>query len=141
MWSKLQICIDNASNYVSVRPFWTPSVTQCLDLILKDIGKTPKIKEVISGGHKIVTCKLHLWSQCSPLKIFDHIKLERVGKSVSCGVIQFVTSFHKLQTLKYLFDESSNPYHDWFSHKPQTIDHCYMDCTWQQIKRNKSYAS
>lgn len=60
----VQICTDNVLNYVTAGEilmqrydhlFWTPCVSHCLDLILKDIGKLPKYKKTISNGRKIVT--------------------------------------------------------------------------------------
>lgn len=46
--SVIQVIIDNASNYVIVRKmleekqitiYWTPCATQCMDLMLENIGK------------------------------------------------------------------------------------------------------
>nr|KYP35509.1 hypothetical protein KK1_043451 [Cajanus cajan] len=59
----VQVVTDNGSNYVmagkilqTVRPhlFWTPCAAHCLDLMLEDIGKIPKVKRVIQRGIKLV---------------------------------------------------------------------------------------
>ena len=34
--------------------FWTPCAAHCLDLMLEDIGKIPKVKRVIQRGIKLV---------------------------------------------------------------------------------------
>uniref|UniRef100_A0A0R0HS56 BED-type domain-containing protein n=1 Tax=Glycine max TaxID=3847 RepID=A0A0R0HS56_SOYBN len=58
----IQVVTDNGSNYVLAgkilqvtRPkiFWTPCVAHCLDLMLEDIGKIPKVKRVIQRGIKL----------------------------------------------------------------------------------------
>ncbi|XP_076955019.1 uncharacterized protein LOC143629695 [Bidens hawaiensis] len=55
----VQVVTDNASNYVkagkilqSTRPhlYWTPCAAHCVDLMLEDIGKIPKIKEMLKSA-------------------------------------------------------------------------------------------
>jgi hypothetical protein len=58
----VQIITDNATNYVATGRllmerncslFWTPCATHCIDLMLKDMGKTSFIKEVIDQARSI----------------------------------------------------------------------------------------
>lgn len=56
LMSSIQICTDNASNYALAGKlledkfkhlFWIPCVAHAMDLILEDIEKLPKFKNVI----------------------------------------------------------------------------------------------
>ena len=58
----VQIITNNAANYVVAGKmlmkrdstlFWTPCATHCIDLMSKDIGKIPFIKEVIDQARSI----------------------------------------------------------------------------------------
>lgn len=57
--NNVHLVTDNGSSYVLAgkhlqvsRPkiFWTPCVARCLDLMLEDIGKIPRVKKVIQKG-------------------------------------------------------------------------------------------
>ncbi|CAI8608881.1 unnamed protein product [Vicia faba] len=59
----VQLITNNGSNYVAAdkelclkRPhvFWTPCVAHCIDLMLEDIGKIPKVQKVIQKGVKVM---------------------------------------------------------------------------------------
>ncbi|KAI5409265.1 hypothetical protein KIW84_054899 [Lathyrus oleraceus] len=81
----VQLIIDNGSNYVatdkiltSKRPnmFWTPYATQCINLVLEDIGKIPKFDKVIKYGVKVVGYIYnHTFALNLMRKITDNIEL------------------------------------------------------------------
>ncbi|WJX29351.1 hypothetical protein P8452_18003 [Trifolium repens] len=59
----VQLVTDNGSNYVLAgkhlqvsRPkiFWTPCAAHCLDLMLEDIGKIPRVSKVVKKGISLV---------------------------------------------------------------------------------------
>ncbi|KAL5154147.1 hypothetical protein HKD37_19G053563 [Glycine soja] len=53
----IQVVTDNGSKILQVtgpKIFWTPCAAHCLDLMLEDIGKIPKVKRVIQRGIKLV---------------------------------------------------------------------------------------
>ncbi|XP_024632201.1 uncharacterized protein [Medicago truncatula] len=61
--SVVQLVTNNGRNYVlagkllqASRPkiFWTPCVAHCIDLILEEIGKIPKVKKVVAQGISLV---------------------------------------------------------------------------------------
>ncbi|KAL5145418.1 hypothetical protein HKD37_06G015463 [Glycine soja] len=50
----IQVVTDNGSKILQVTRPWTPCAAHCLDLMLEDIGKIPKVKRVIQRGIKLV---------------------------------------------------------------------------------------
>jgi hypothetical protein len=99
----VQIITDNAANYVvSSRLlmeryhslFWTPCIPHCIDLMLKDMGKTSFIKEVIDQTRSI------------PKFIYNHtfvlILMRRHTKNKELwrpAITRFATNFITLQSL------------------------------------------
>lgn len=74
--------------------FWTPCASQCIDLMLEDIGKMPKVKKTIQRGISVVGFIYN-----------DTVPLELMGKFTSNtelfrqGVTRYATSFLTLQRL------------------------------------------
>ncbi|GJT77109.1 uncharacterized protein Tco_1043834 [Tanacetum coccineum] len=65
----VQVVTDNGANYVAAgkllevkRPnlYWTPCAAHCIDLMLEDIGKIPKVDLVRAGKTRFATCYLNL---------------------------------------------------------------------------------
>ncbi|XP_003518019.1 uncharacterized protein LOC114419758 [Glycine soja] len=92
----IQVVTDNGSNYVLAgkilqvtRPkiFWTPCAAHCLDLMLEDIGKIPKVKRVIQRiyNHTLALNTMRKFTQKTEL--------------VRHGVTRFATTFLTLQRL------------------------------------------
>ena len=75
--------------------FWTPCVAHCLDLILEDIGKLPKYKKMIFGGHKIVT-----YIYAHSVLHNNFLTISNGKELVRCGVTRFATTFLTLKSLK-----------------------------------------
>ncbi|XP_050909185.1 uncharacterized protein LOC127122955 [Lathyrus oleraceus] len=102
----VQLITDNGSNYVvaskiltSKRPnmFWTPCEAHCIDLMLEDIGKIPKVDKVIKNGVKVMGYIYnHTFALNLMRKITGNVEL------VKNGVTRFVTSFLILQRLQEL---------------------------------------
>jgi hypothetical protein len=102
----VQLVTDNGSNYVLAgkhlqvsRPkiFWTPCAAHCLDLMLEDIGKIPRVKKVIKNG---MTLTGFIYNHSLVLNLMRE-KLE--SELVRSGVTRFATNFltlHRLHTLK-----------------------------------------
>ncbi|XP_058755022.1 uncharacterized protein LOC131628172 [Vicia villosa] len=102
----VQLVTDNGSNYVLAgrhlqvsRPkiFWTPCAAHCLDLMLEDIGKIPKVKKVIQKGMTLVG---FIYNHSLVLNLMRE-KLE--SELVRSGVTRFATNFltlHRLHILK-----------------------------------------
>lgn len=102
----VQLVTDNGSNYVLAgkhlqvsRPkiFWTPCAAHCLDLMLEDIGKIPRVKKVIQKGMTLVG---FIYNHSLVLNLMRE-KLE--SELVRSGVTRFATNFltlHRLHTLK-----------------------------------------
>ncbi|KAG4927439.1 hypothetical protein GLYMA_19G103700v4 [Glycine max] len=99
----IQVVTDNGSNYVLAgkilqvtRPkiFWTPCAAHCLDLLLEDIGKIPKVKRVIQRGIKLVG---YIYNHTLALNTMR--KFTQKTESVRHGVTRFATTFLTLQRL------------------------------------------
>ncbi|XP_020222646.1 uncharacterized protein LOC109805096 isoform X2 [Cajanus cajan] len=102
----VQVVTDNGSNYVmagkilqTVRPhlFWTPCAAHCLDLMLEDIGKIPKVKRVIQRGIKLVG---YIYNHTLTLNTMR--KYTNKVELVRHGVTRFATTFLTLQRLHKL---------------------------------------
>lgn len=102
----VQLITGNGSNYVtagkiltSKRPniFWTPCAAHCIDLMLEDIGKIPKVDKVIKNGVKVVG---YIYNHTFALNLMRNI----IGnvELVKNGVTRFATSFLTLQRLQEL---------------------------------------
>ncbi|PNY14079.1 hypothetical protein L195_g010751, partial [Trifolium pratense] len=101
----VQLVTDNGSNYVLAgkhlqlsRPkiFWTPCAAHCLDLMLEDIGKIPRVDKVIKKGISIVG---FIYNHSLVLNLMRE-KLE--SELVRNGVTRFATTFLTLQRLHNL---------------------------------------
>ncbi|XP_050916790.1 uncharacterized protein LOC127131960 [Lathyrus oleraceus] len=102
----VQFITDNGSNYVaackiltSKRPnmFWTSCAAHCIDLMLEDIGKIPKVDKVIKNGVKVVGYIYnHTFALNLMRKVIGNVEL------VKNGVTRFTTSFLTLQRLQEL---------------------------------------
>jgi hypothetical protein len=58
----VQVITDNVANYVAIGKlfmlrysslFWTPCVTHCIDLILKNLSKITYIKDIVESARSI----------------------------------------------------------------------------------------
>lgn len=74
--------------------FWTPCAAHCLDLMLEDIGKIPKVKRVIQRGIKLVG---YIYNHTLALNTMR--KFTQKTKLVRHGVTRFATTFLTLQRL------------------------------------------
>ncbi|XP_006584208.1 uncharacterized protein [Glycine max] len=99
----IQVVTDNGSNYVLAgkilqvtRPkiFWTPCAAHCLDLMLEDIGKIPKVKRVIQRGIRLVG---YIYNHTLALNTMR--KFTQKTELVRHGVTRFATTFLTLQRL------------------------------------------
>ncbi|RDX85676.1 hypothetical protein CR513_33104, partial [Mucuna pruriens] len=99
----IQVVTDNESNYViagkllqttRTKLFWTPCAAHCLDLMLQDIGKIPKVKKVIQRGIKLVG---YIYNHSMTLNIIR--KFTSKSELVKHGVTRFATTFLTLQRL------------------------------------------
>ncbi|KAL5162369.1 hypothetical protein HKD37_07G019499 [Glycine soja] len=99
----IQVVTGNGSNYVLAakilqvtRPkiFWTPCAAHCLDLMLEDIGKIPKVKRVIQRGIKLVG---YIYNHALALNTMR--KFTQKTELVRHGVTRFATTFLTLQRL------------------------------------------
>ncbi|KAH1232957.1 hypothetical protein GmHk_09G025506 [Glycine max] len=93
----IQVVTDNGSKILQVtRPkiFWTPCAAHCLDLMLEDIGKIPKVKRVIQRGIKLVG---YIYNHTLALNTMR--KFTQKTELVRHGVTRFATTFLTLQRL------------------------------------------
>ncbi|KAK2362242.1 hypothetical protein QL285_087320 [Trifolium repens] len=119
----VQLVTDNGSNYVlagklltAKRPhmFWTPCAAHCLDLMLEDIGKIPKVKRVIERGISLVGYIYnHTFALNMMRKNTGNVELVRHG------VTRFATSYLCLQRLHKLKAKLRNMFtsEEWLSSK------------------------
>lgn len=101
----VQLVTDNGANYVLAgkllqesRPkiFWTPCAAHCVDLILEDIGKIPKIKKVIAQGISLVG---FIYNHSFVLSL---LREKAESELIRYGVTRFATTFFTLQRLHNL---------------------------------------
>eukprot|EP00256_Glycine_max_P052743 XP_014619183.2 uncharacterized protein LOC102664778 [Glycine max] len=99
----IQVVTGNGSNYVLAgkilqvtRPkiFWTPCAAHCLDLMLQDIGKIPKVKRVIQRGIMLVG---YIYNHTFTLNTMR--KFTQKTELVRHEVTRFATTFLTLQRL------------------------------------------
>ncbi|CAL0318246.1 unnamed protein product [Lupinus luteus] len=105
----MQIITDNGSNYVLAgkmlemkRPkiYWTPCAAHCIDLMLKDIEKIPRIKMTIKRAISLVG---FIYSHSSTLSLMRYFTKKR--ELVKHAVTRFATSFLSLERL---YEEKTN---------------------------------
>lgn len=94
------IKIDVGKYLEARRPhiFWTPCAAHCLDLLLEDIGKIPKVKRTIQRGCALVG---FLYNHSLALNLMR--KFTKKKELVRHGVTRFATTFltlRRLHTLK-----------------------------------------
>jgi len=74
--------------------FWTPCAAHCIDLMLEDIGKIPRIKKAIQKGCSLVGyISNHTFALSLMRKKTNNVEL------VKHGVTRFATTFLTLQRL------------------------------------------
>ncbi|XP_019432670.1 PREDICTED: uncharacterized protein LOC109339653 [Lupinus angustifolius] len=105
----MQVIIDNGSNYVLAgkmlemkRPkiYWTPCAAHCIDLMLEDIRKLPRIKMTIK---RVIFIVGFIYSHSSALCLMRHFTKKR--EWVKHAVTRFATSFLSLERL---YEEKAN---------------------------------
>ncbi|XP_058010208.1 uncharacterized protein LOC110670461 [Hevea brasiliensis] len=99
----VQVVTDNASNCVLVGKlletkcphlYWTPCAAHCLDLMLEDIGKIPKIHNTIK---RAVTLNGYIYIRPGVVNMLRHFTGER--ELIRPAVIRFATTFLTLQRI------------------------------------------
>ncbi|XP_057811633.1 uncharacterized protein LOC131025863 [Salvia miltiorrhiza] len=93
----VQVVMDNASNYVKAgkllmakRPhlYWTPCAAHCVDLMLEDIGKLPKIKNALK---KAIFMNGYIYNHVGVVNIMRRFTNQR--NLHRPAVTRFATSF------------------------------------------------
>ncbi|XP_058746821.1 uncharacterized protein LOC131619774 [Vicia villosa] len=102
----VQLITDTGSNYVAAgkalclkrhHMFWTPCAANCIDLMLEDIEKIPKVQKVIQKGFKVVGYIYnHIFALNLMRKTTGNVEL------VKQGVTRFATHFLCLQRMQEL---------------------------------------
>ena len=77
--------------------FWTPCAAHCIDLMLEDIGKIPKVQKVIQKGVKVVG---YIYNHTFALNLMR--KTTGNVELVKQGVTRFATHFLCLQRMQEL---------------------------------------
>jgi len=99
----VQVITNNATNYVAAgrmlmdrHPtlFWTPCAAHCIDLMLKDIGKIPFVKDIVDSSKSITKFIYNHTSILTLIRRFTNNK-----ELVRPAITQFATSFISLQPL------------------------------------------
>jgi len=99
----VQVITDNGSNYVLAgkfleekRPkiYWIPCAAHCIDLMLEDIGKIPKIKKTIQKAISLVG---FIYSHSSTLSLMRNFTSGR--KLVRHAITRFATYFPSLERI------------------------------------------
>ncbi|XP_077216017.1 uncharacterized protein LOC143850677 [Tasmannia lanceolata] len=141
----VQIVTDNGSNYKKMGQkimekyhiFWTPCVAHCIDLMLKDIGKIERVKNIVAEARSVTNF------------IYNHgyvlsLMREKCGGDLVClGLTRFATNYVALQSmlnkkvgLKQLFSSSEwNDYRESKSAVGQKAEGLVSSPTfWQNCK-------
>ena len=99
----VQVVSDNGSNYVLAGKllqakrknlFWTPCAAHCVDLMLEDIGKLPRVKRTIQRGIALVGFIYNHSLALNTMRKYTN-KMELVRHEVT----RFATTFLTLQRL------------------------------------------
>ncbi|KAH7681554.1 Ribonuclease H-like protein [Dioscorea alata] len=99
----VQVITDNRSNYVLAGKlleakrkhlYWTPCVAHCIDLMLEDIGRIPKIKRTIEKAIQLVS---FIYNHAGILNMLR--KFTKRIELVKYGITRFATSFLTLQRM------------------------------------------
>ncbi|XP_057997207.1 uncharacterized protein LOC131176091 [Hevea brasiliensis] len=100
----VQVVTDNASNCVLAGKlletkcphlYWTPCAAHCLDLMLEDIGKIPKIHNTIK---RAVTLNGYIYIRPGVVNMLRHFTGER--ELIRPVVTRFATAFLTLQRIR-----------------------------------------
>ena len=99
----VQIIIDNVTNYVAADRmlmerhsslFWTPCAAHCIDLMLKDMGEIPFIKEVFDHAKSITK---FIYNHAFVLSL---MRRYTKNKELLCPTItRFASSFISFQSI------------------------------------------
>ncbi|XP_058009419.1 uncharacterized protein LOC131183187 [Hevea brasiliensis] len=99
----VQVVTDNASNCVLIGKlletkcpylYWTPCAAHCLDLMLEDIGKIPKIHNTIK---RAVTLNGYIYIRPGVVNMLRHFTGER--ELIRPAIIRFTIAFLTLQRI------------------------------------------
>ncbi|KAG5022691.1 hypothetical protein JHK82_018603 [Glycine max] len=136
----VQVIIDNAVNFKAAGEllmhtwsnlYWTPCVAHCIDLILEDLEKHPKVHEItIKKGRKIITCIYGRTMLISMLKKYAN------GRDlVRPGMTRFATAY---LTLACLHEMKASLMRLFNSDKKHVMGFIYveMDRAKERIKSN-----
>ncbi|XP_019423213.1 PREDICTED: uncharacterized protein LOC109332625 [Lupinus angustifolius] len=99
----IHIVTDNVVNYVVagrllekefLNRFWSPCAAHCINLMLQDIGKLPKVAEIVSHAANITK---YLYNHCHPLFL---MRQYTHGKEIlRPASTRFATNFIALQSI------------------------------------------
>eukprot|EP00253_Pinus_taeda_P003827 PITA_03827 len=132
----VQVIMDNAANYVAAGKmlmerypnlFWTPCAAHCIDLMLKDIGKIPIVRDIVESSKSITK---FIYSHASVLSLMRRFTNNK--KLVRPAITRFATTFIYLQSLlNSMWDVKSMFLSaDWcslsISHKPEGEGICRL---------------
>lgn len=105
----VQVVTDNGANYVAAgrllevkRPnlYWTPCAAHCIDLMLEDIGKIPKVSKTLARAINLTS---YIYTHTRLLDIMrtftNKVDLVRAGKT------RFATCYLNLKRIKELKDK------------------------------------
>ncbi|KAK1407750.1 hypothetical protein QVD17_39376 [Tagetes erecta] len=99
----VQVITDNGSNFKKAGEFlmekrkhlfWTPCAAHCLDLMLEDIGKLPKIKKTLEKGIFLVG---YIYNHCGVLNLMREFTKNELTRS---GITRFATTYLTLRSLR-----------------------------------------
>ncbi|CAM8978732.1 unnamed protein product [Rhodiola kirilowii] len=105
----IQVVSDNASNYVAAGKllekrrkhlFWTPCAAHCIDLMLEDIGKIPRIKGAIKNA---IILNSYIYTHVGVLNLMRKYTMKR--ELLRPAITRFATTFI---TFKSLYDQKAN---------------------------------
>jgi hypothetical protein len=74
--------------------YWSPCVTHCIDLMLEDMGKLPRIKEIIDSARSVTK---YIYNHTFVLSLMRQFTGNR--ELVRPAITRFTTSFISLQSL------------------------------------------
>ncbi|CAH1433271.1 unnamed protein product [Lactuca virosa] len=99
----VQVVTDNASNYVkagsmleATRPYlyWTPYAAHCIDLMLEDIGKIPRVRNTLKGA---MFCNGYIYNHVGIVNMMRRFTNQR--NLHRPAITRFATSFITLSQM------------------------------------------
>ncbi|XP_050255037.1 uncharacterized protein LOC126700916 [Quercus robur] len=99
----VQVVLDNGSNYVlagklleAKRPnlYWTPCATHCIDLILEDVGKIPRIAKTLERAIQLTR---YIYNHGGVLHMMREYTKQR--ELVRAGKTRFCTSYFAIKSI------------------------------------------